>query len=470
MKKLVGIVLLSVLIYNTDAEICKIHGNAGTYAGETLRLYTYSDYITLTKKMIAESSVNDEGYFSFSVETDESFEAFLDLDVFIGYIVVEPGKNFNIVLPKKTVRHHQDIMNPYFKPYEFYVRILNDDKTATAAMKIFDALYEKAQKKIFKNPKHINPGLTEKKIQEIDDSTHFCNNQFFKDYKKYKFLDLRYQAIYKNKRAIIRKDFNPNPVLFNNPAYNKLLKDDLGSVLFEAYSDTLYKLLGMNSGWNMINRTFANYDLCNNAEFREYYLFINLYREFYKNTIYKNSIIDALYSAKKYVENQNTLNAINNFLDNSSNLIAGNASLDFRLPDNDTYIRSLSDYRGKFVYLGFFSTESYACKKDILLLKAQAEKKDKLLQIILVFKEKNTDKIKKFLKDIDTKNMIILHSDDGGKIIEEYNVYVFPTYFLINPEGRLSLISAPGPSEDFESTYFKIKQERKIKQMRKKNN
>jgi len=66
--------------------------------------------------------------------------------------------------------------------------------------------------------------------------------------------------------------------------------------------------------------------------------------------------------------------------------------------------------------------------------------------------------------------MIILHSDDGGKIIEEYNVYVFPTYFLINPEGRLSLISAPGPSEDFESTYFKIKQERKIKQMRKKNN
>lgn len=467
MKLFTCILFILSLTINAQAKSCKIFGNAGTYAGETLRLFTYSDYITLTKKIVAESKVDDEGYFSFTIETDKSFEAFLDLDVFIGYIVIEPDKEFEIVLPKKTIRRHQDIMNPYFKPYEFYIRILNNDNSVTAAMKKFDALYKDVVTIIFKNPKHINPGLTEIKIQALDDSTKFCDNNFFNNYKKYKFLKLRYDAAYKNKKAVARKNFSNDTVLYNNPAYNKLLKEELGSILFEIYGDTLYQLLAVNAGWNMMSRTLSNYDLCYNQEFREYFLFINLYNEFYKTNIYKNSIIDVLYSAKNYVKNEHILKAINNFLDNSSNLIIGNIGLDFRLPDNETYMHSLSDYRDSFVYLGFFSSSSYACKKDILLIKSLADKKLENLKIVLVFKENNTSQIKNFLKGIDLHNITILHSDDEGKTIQNYNVRAFPTYFLINPESRILLISAPGPSENFESVYFKIIQNRKIKEARK---
>ena len=470
MKKLASIVFILSLSILTQAEICKIYGNAGTYAGETLKLYTYSDYITLTKKKIAESPVDDEGYFTFSVETNETFEAFIDLDVFIGYIVIEPGKEFEIVLPKKTIRRHEDIINPYFKPYEFYIRILNNDRTVTAEMKKFDAFYKTGTEKVLKNPKHINPGLFEIEIQIIDDSTSFSENPFFLNYKKYKLLDMRVQTIYKNNKAVIRKNFSNETVLYKNPAYNKLLKEELGTVLFELYGDTLFKLLATNAGWNMMSRTLSNYDLCYNQEFREYFLFINLYNEFYKTPIYKNNIIDVLYSSKKYLKSEYTLNAVNNFLDNSSTLITGNSSLDFRLPDNETYLHSLSDFRGKFVYLGFFSTDSYPCKKDILLIKALAEKKPEFLKIILIFKEAGSARIKNFLKDIDTKNITILRSDDNGKVIEDYNVRAYPTYFLINPKGKLALISAPGPAEDFETAYFKIKQEWKIKRARNNKN
>ncbi len=470
MRKFVSIVFILSLSIQTQAGICKIYGNAGTYSGETLKLYTYSDYITLTKKMIAESPVDDEGYFTFLVETDDTFQAFLDLDVFIGYIIIEPGKEFDIVLPKKTIRRHEDIINPYFKPYEFYIRILNNDQTVTAEIKKFDALYKTGMENIFKNPKHINPGLFETQIQIIDDSTSFSENPFFLNYKKYKLLDLRVHTIYKNKKAVVRKNFSDEPILYKNPAYNTLLKEGLGTVLFEVYGDTLYKLLATNAGWNMMSRTLSNYDLCYNQEFREYFLFINLYNEFYKTPIYKNNIIDVLYSSKKYIKNKYLLIAVNNFLDNSLNLITGNSSLDFRLPDNETYMHSLSDFRGKFVYLGFFSTDSYPCKKDILLIKALAEKNPELLKIILIFKENSSARIKGFLKDIDTKNITVLHSDDNGKVIEDYNVRAYPTYFLINPKGKLALISAPGPAEDFETAFFKIKQEWKIKQARKNKN
>ncbi|MCF6185284.1 MAG: TlpA family protein disulfide reductase [Bacteroidales bacterium] len=469
MKTILSIVIFLSLFFVTEANTCKIFGNAGTYAGETIKLYTYSDYITLTKKVIAESLVDNEGYFTFIVECNKSFEAFIDLDVFVGYIIVEPGKEFKIVLPKKTIRRHEDIMNPFFKPFEFYIRIMNDDNTVTQAMKKFDALYENASKIIFKTPNHINPGLTKKEIQKIKDSTSYCNNQFFKNYKKYRLLKLRCDAVYKNKKAVIRKNFSNSDILFDNPAYNKLLKEDFGNILFETQGDTIFKLLAADVGWNMISRMLANTDLCQNQDFREYFLFINLYNEFYKNTIFKNKIIDVLYSAKKYIKNPHTLNAVNNFLENSSNLITGNKSLDFRLSDLNTYMHSLSDYRGKFVYLGFFSTESYTCKKDILLLKSLAEKKMKMLKIIIVFKENNIQTIKTFLKDVKTDDIIFLHGDDSNKIIEEYDVRAFPTYYLISPAGRLSVISAPGPSEDFESLYFKAKQDWKIKKIREKN-
>ena len=104
-----------------------------------------------------------------------------------------------------------------------------------------------------------------------------------------------------------------------------------------------------------------------------------------------------------------------------------------------------------------------------MLLKSLAEKKLKMLKIIIVFKENNIQAIKTFLKDVKTNDIIFLHSDDSNKIIKEYDVRAFPTYFLINPAGRLSLIAAPGPAEDFESLYFKAKQDWKIKKIREKN-
>ncbi len=464
MKKILIFLLFTVFIFSAKAQTCIIHGNAGTYAGETLRLYTFSDYITETKKLAAESKVDDEGYFTFKVEGNDIFEAFIDLDVFKGYIIIEPGKDFEIVLPKKTVRRHEDIMNPYFKPYEFYIRILNDENTLTAAFKKFDALYEQALKKILKNPKHVNPGLLEKEIKAVDDSTSSIDNDFFKQYKRYKFLDLRFQGVYKNKKAIVRKNYSSEPVLYKNPAYNKLLKTNLGNILFENYADTLFRILAENRGWNTMLRYLANTDLCRNEEFREYYMFVNLYNEFYKNTVYKNNIIDILYSAKNNIKNRETLTAVENFLNNSSNLIVGNKIPDFRLPDNSSYMHSLSDFKGKFIYLGFYSAESYTCKKDILLLPSLAKKYKKDLKIILVFKENNPEKINKILKNIDTGDLLILHDD--ANISEEYEVRAYPSYFLINPEGRFSLIYAPGPAEGIENIYLKQYQNRKIKQIR----
>ncbi len=204
------LIFLSVIIFsfNSNAEICIISGNDATYTGDKLELFTYSDYITKKRIKITDCIVDEKGNFIFTINSDKTFQAFIDLNVFMGKIIIEPGKKLEIVLPKKTVRNEADILNPYFRQIEFYIRILNDDNNVTNAIRIFNDLYNESFDVIFKNPRHINSGIVENEILKISESVQHIDNKFFEDYKFYKFLHLRQLSYYKNKEAVIRKNYS----------------------------------------------------------------------------------------------------------------------------------------------------------------------------------------------------------------------------------------------------------------------
>ena len=125
MNRLYLIILLLVIINPVFSQEYSISGNAATYSGTLLKMYTYSDYITKTKQEISICTVDENGDFTFKLNKKDTLPAFIDLDVFIGKIIIEPGKNLEIVLPRKTVRREYDRLNPYFKPYELMSKAYN---------------------------------------------------------------------------------------------------------------------------------------------------------------------------------------------------------------------------------------------------------------------------------------------------------------------------------------------------------
>ena len=146
MKRVIILFLLVSLYHSSISQECTISGNAGTYSGYKIKVFKYSDYFTKTKKIIAEFPIDSTGSFSFKINSKEPFQAFFDLDVFIGKIIIEPGKHLKIVLPQKTNRHEADILNPYFVPMEFYIRILNDENSITSGFKMFNSMYNESIK------------------------------------------------------------------------------------------------------------------------------------------------------------------------------------------------------------------------------------------------------------------------------------------------------------------------------------
>ena len=468
MKKVALLSILFLVIHASYSQYTVL-GNAATYAGDTLVMYKYSDNITKTKKIISQAYVNDIGDFVFNISEKDTILAFIDLNVFVGKIVLTPNKNVTIVLPKRTVRNERDRINPYFEPFFFYIRIIDDDNCINSKIKKFNKLFKKALAETIKPNKKVNSGQIEKKIIEIEKNTSGFNNNYLKNYKKYKYLYYRELGYYKNKKAIIRKDFSQTKPQVNNPAYNEMLNEVFGTFIFETKGDVLFKYLSSDYSWNAYMNFLSKDIAYSKKEFREYFFLLNLYKLFYKNSVYQKSILKLFYSANNSNLSPIAKQVVINFLKCSGKLIVGNPTPDFLLPDETGFETSLESFKDRFVYISFYNKGNYACEKDLDLLKNLTKKQYELLDIITIYVDADAD----YLKDLKTKNnydWTFLLTNEKTKLLKDYKVVAFPTYYLINPEGTLLLLPAPSPAENFEDVFFRIYQNWKIKQIRKGNN
>jgi len=145
MRKAIAISLFCLIFsLNTSAQITTVKGNAKTYAGDTLCILAYSDYLSMKEEKLADAIVSSNGDFTFNFRCDEVRYAFIQLDVFSGFIFLEPGKNYEIVLPKKQNRAIEDQLNPYFKPMEFFIsQIAIDKQSLNSLIPEFEKAYAK---------------------------------------------------------------------------------------------------------------------------------------------------------------------------------------------------------------------------------------------------------------------------------------------------------------------------------------
>lgn len=110
---------------------------------------------------------------------------------------------------------------------------------------------------------------------------------------------------------------------------------------------------------------------------------------------------------------------------------------DFTLRDMDGREHRLSQYRGKGVLLNFWATWCPPCVEELpSLQRLQEHSKTKNFVVLTVDVGEPAELIKPFLDKVSANNLIVL-LDLEGKAHKEWNVYVFPTTFLIDTEGKI---------------------------------
>lgn len=109
------------------------------------------------------------------------------------------------------------------------------------------------------------------------------------------------------------------------------------------------------------------------------------------------------------------------------------------LKDLDGKPHTLADYKGRVVLINFWATWCPPCRAEMPSMQRLKEAmKDKPFTILAVDMAESEAEVRQFLKDIkDTKLDFTILMDKDGKALKEWKIFVFPTSYVLDAEGKL---------------------------------
>ncbi len=124
--------------------------------------------------------------------------------------------------------------------------------------------------------------------------------------------------------------------------------------------------------------------------------------------------------------------------DRPEGVLPGFAAPDFELKNIAGKSTALSDYRGKFVLLTFWhfgSNESVAQLEELQELSVRAGRTGEKV-VPLAVNYQNGSAVEAYFKTKEYGFTSLL--DEQGKVSEKYKINIFPTSFLIDPDGMIA--------------------------------
>jgi len=464
-KKLFGVLFFIASFYFCKAETVPttLYGNNIEYAGQIIKVCKFSDYISKQFEIISLDTVDENGDFSLSYFQNETLLLNIPLGIYEAIIYTEPARNYQVVLPPFQQKTKADVLNPFFMPVQVYLGIKNADSMELNYMIAnFNELYsnyiDANYYSIYRNPRKAS---VDSVINQIENNFSSNLNGFFKDYREYKYAWLKYLSYMRDTRYVIREYYHNKPFLYQNPAYmdlfNQLFANYLTLYMNTKEGERLYSDIAFAKSPKYIKQTFSNNMVLLNDTLQELVLLKGLNDAFSQSNFPLSNLLITLDSVaitsnvpihKKIAENINkkVLQARKGF-----------PAPRFELRDANGIFRKSSDYLANYVYLNFISLESFSCQQDLEMLKMLYEKHKTDFRIVSICIDDDFEKAVKYFKTNGYEWMLLSYKSQKS-IVDDYKVRGYPTYYLINPEGKLSMSPAVSPSENFELAFFKMMQ------------
>lgn len=461
------LVFLLSFSWNLSGGNTVIRGTAPEYAGVILDFMIYSNQISYSEKKIATAKIDARGQFTVSFDINSPQLIFVRTGVYFLYLYAEPGSGYTVQLPPRQEKKPEEKLNPYFEEKMIHLIISESVKSGQVVpaqqdlnffIRSFDDYYGPYMAKYAYNVatqgEIADRDTTISKIQSL-----FPDNQhpFYNNYKNYKIGFLKLLSFKNKSRSISNDYFLDKPILYNNPAYTELF-NQVYDQYFSYFGRTakgkaIFDDINLNKSYTGLKKTLAQDNVLNNDSLREFVILKCLYDEFYGSNFSRQAlltILDSLINQSAIPVHRETGKEIRNKI---TRLLAGFRPPDFKLYDQEGKLRSPEDFKGKYTYLMFCTTRNYACITEFEQVKKLYQKHADKLNIVTILADDDFEASKKFIRGKQLP-WTFLHYANSPDVLKDYDIRAFPTYFLIDPEGRLSFSPAPSPLENFELRLF----------------
>jgi hypothetical protein len=192
-----------------------------------------------------------------------------------------------------------------------------------------------------------------------------------------------------------------------------------------------------------------------NKELADFVILMNLYSEYYIHGLPAENVRKIITIMKSQVESDNLKTTASIILERLNSSLPGNLLSDFFLPDNQGRVMSIKDFHGKYVLLGFARSDNSASLVELGIINMWQKKYVKDIQVVTILADKNFNPGFTILRNHGF-NWIFL---DGSKRIDldfVYDLKMYPSFILLDREGKIIADPCLYPSEDLENFIYKI--------------
>lgn len=466
------VLLIACSINASSVDNVTISGSAKEYANMHLIVECQKNYITRDFKELKGFFVNEEGDFEVSFYLEETTKVLIKLGETEVFLFAQPEVNYQVVFPPYKPLKPENRLNLFFVRERVLMGVM-DEKSFNANIKVldFEAYYNQ---KFAANIQRIvltnNRKLAQSIIDETEIKFHSKKGSWFDDYKQYSYVNLD-NFIYANKvRVLIKKSFTDKKVSYTLKPYwdsfNQVFSNFFYNYFSSNYGAELKQKWETAESFDTLVSTLSKDTLFYQRNLAELVVLKGLYDGFYSGYYDEEKVINLVKKAEEECVKTENREIASDILKKIIKLRMGTHAPAIGLPTLSGKQKELEDFRGKFVYLNFANTQNYACKKDFQVLEEFADMYKRDMVIVTILMDEDPDEAAKYVK----KNKFrwtFLYFNHNGKVLTDYAVKGYPTYYLIDPEGNLVYSPAPAPEENFVPMFQEIYNEYRYKKLRK---
>jgi peroxiredoxin len=444
-----------------------IHGNAPGHAGEEIVFYSWTDQISFTRAELFRIMIGENEQFSVDIMIDDGPEyIFSHTGIYFLYMYIEPGREYEVILPEKTDKSIREELNPYFEGIPTHLAVLNHDSTElNALIRAFDDMYDPLfGEKLIRLTVERDQGLLDS-IQGVFDRRFVHSaNPYFNAYRNYKMALLKIMSQMRTARSISESHFRSEPVLYNNVAYMELF-NQVYNRYFLFFSRTvrgnrIFSDINNNRSLTDLRNTLGTDPLLGEGRLLELVILKGLHDSFYGSDFSRTgllAVLDSIAGSTLYSEHSSIAGHIRSKV---TRLLAGFQPPGFELMNRDGEMLSLSDFKGYYVYLNFCTAASYSCLSEYDVLSRLNSKHSENLKIVTVFIDDSYESMLEFLSRNDYDWEFLFYGNQPS-ILKEYDIRMFPSYYLVDRDGTLLMSPAPSPAEGFENSLLRTLRNRR---------
>lgn len=178
-----------------------------------------------------------------------------------------------------------------------------------------------------------------------------------------------------------------------------------------------------------------------------YYVFIKEFLSYYG----AESVYETYLDYKNFTSSRDRLSELDKIFEEFSKTAPGKECINWKFPDKNGKFYSLSDFKGKYVYIDVWASWCGPCRAEIPYLKALKEKfKNKNIAIIGISVDENRND---WINMLESQNMSGIQLYAGGwnnDLVNFFKINGIPRFILLDKEGKIINANAERPSGNIE--------------------